>query len=103
MDSRSGAPYGLMGLAVIWAFAVADPRWPLAGLARVVLGVAPLSCVVGFVTPALIDRFSLGDPRHAGIAYALNVAGCVAGPIVAGFALLPWLGERFALLVLAAP
>ena len=41
--------------------------------------------------------------RRAGIAYAVNTVGCIAGPLVAGFVALPLLGERGSLVVLAAP
>jgi spermidine synthase len=51
----------------------------------------------------LIDRFTGGDPARAGVAYALNVLGSIAGPLVAGFWLLPSFGERGALVVLAVP
>jgi spermidine synthase len=63
----------------------------------------PVSAVIGFLTPMLVDRWSLGDPGHAGRAYAVNVLGCILGPLVAGFVLLPLVGERFALLIFVAP
>ena len=93
------------GLLPLWA---ADPRLPLpphdlAGPARVALGVVPLSALLGFVTPLLVDRWSRGDASRAGRAYAVNVIGGIAGPLLAGFVLLPGLGERGALLVLALP
>jgi spermidine synthase len=49
-----------------------------------------------------MDRWSSGDPRRAGTAYGVNIVGCILGPLVAGFLLLPHLGERGALVVLAA-
>jgi hypothetical protein len=58
---------------------------------------------LGFLTPLLMDRISGGDPRRAGVAYAVNTVGCIAGPLVAGFVTLPALGERGSLVVLAAP
>jgi MFS family permease len=51
----------------------------------------------------LVDRWSGGDPRRAGIVYAMNIVGCVVGPLLASFVLLPWLGERGSLLALSAP
>jgi len=68
-----------------------------------VLGVAPFSGVLGFVTPMLVDRWSGGDPGRAGRAYAVNVVGCIVGPLIAGFVLLPLLSERWSLAVLALP
>jgi spermidine synthase len=51
----------------------------------------------------LIDAWSLGEPARAGKAYAINVLGCILGPLVAGFCLLPWFGERWAVVVLSLP
>ncbi len=51
----------------------------------------------------LVDRWSGGDPDRAGTAYAVNVVGCILGPLVAGFGLLPWVSERWAVVVLALP
>jgi spermidine synthase len=69
---------------------------------RVLLGIAPFSVWLGFLTPMLVDRFSGGDPGRAGRAYAVNVSGCILGPLLAGFVLLPTMGERWSLAVLAA-
>ena len=85
-----------------------DPRWhvpqgTLAGALRVAVGVGPYCTILGFLTPWLMDRVSGGDPRRAGIAYAINTVGCIVGPLVAGFGLLPWLGERGALMALSVP
>jgi spermidine synthase len=70
---------------------------------RVGLGVGGLSAAVGFLTPMLVDRWSEGDPRKAGHAYAINVLGSILGPLIAGFVLLPMLSERAATFALAAP
>ncbi len=69
----------------------------------VFLGIMPVSAVIGFLTPMLVDRWSLGDPGRAGRAYAVNVLGCILGPLVAGFILLPLVGERYSLLLFIAP
>jgi spermidine synthase len=97
-----------LALAGLFPLLAADPRLPfpphvLAGAARVALGIAPLCVLLGFVTPLLLDRWSRGDADRAGSAYALNVIGCILGPLLAGFVLLPGLGENGALLVLALP
>ena len=41
--------------------------------------------------------------RQAGKAYAVNVVGCILGPLVAGFILLPLMSERWVLFVFALP
>src|SRR5580658_1297252 len=51
----------------------------------------------------LVDRWSGGDPAKAGKAYAVNVIGCILGPLLAGFVLLPWMSERWALVLLSLP
>jgi spermidine synthase len=51
----------------------------------------------------LVDRRSGGDPARAGAAYSINVLGCILGPLLAGFCILPWAGERWGLCLLALP
>ena len=63
----------------------------------------PVAGMTGFLTPMLVDRWSGGDPDRAGHAYAINVAGCILGPLVCGFLLLPLLGEHWSVLLLALP
>jgi spermidine synthase len=81
----------------------ADSRVGIHGWVRVLVGIAAFSGLLGFLTPRLVDQFSEGDPNRAGVGYAVNVAGCILGPLVAGFVLLPYLGERYALVALALP
>lgn len=59
--------------------------------------------MVGFLTPLLVDGWSGGDPDKAGTAYAVNISGCILGPLVTGFVLLPRLGERLSMGALALP
>jgi spermidine synthase len=80
-----------------------DLRLPLNALSRVFLGVMPFAGMIGFLTPMLVDRWSDGDPDRAGRAYAVNVAGCIVGPIVCGFVLLPLAGERISMLLFVLP
>ena len=94
--------FGLLPLAC------ADPRISTAntfaiGLARLVPGIAPFCAAIGFLTPMLVDHWSRGDPRRAGSIYAMNIVGCVVGPLLASFVLLPPLGERGSLFALCAP
>lgn len=92
-----------LGLSVVFPFLTADPLIPIPSALRVVLGIAPFSGLVGFITPMVMDLYSGGDPDRAGNAYAVNVIGCVLGPLLAGFLLLPVVGERLALCLLALP
>ena len=91
------APLALLPLVA------ADPRLRIDPLLRVPLGVAPFSALLGYLTPMLIDRWSVGRPERAGLAYAINAVGCILGPLVAGFWLLPALGTRGALVAVALP
>jgi spermidine synthase len=87
-----------------WLFEFLSITAPLAApVARLVLGIAPFTGALGFLTPMLMDRFSGGEPCKAGRAYAANVAGCIFGPLLAGFVLLPFLSERWVLVVLTLP
>jgi len=95
--------WALLGFSVLFPFLTVDPRLPLPPLLRVALGVVPFSAIVGFVTPMIVDLYSLGDPDLAGSAYATNIVGCVIGPLVSGFVLLPLAGERWGLCLFALP
>jgi predicted membrane-bound spermidine synthase len=81
----------------------ASPLVEMDSLLRLELGVGGFTGLLGFITPMLVDRFSSGDPGKAGTAYAVNVLGCILGPLLAGFVLLPYISERWALIVLAIP
>jgi len=100
---ESGLLWIVVGVSIMVSFLTADPRVPLPAILRVTLGIMPFSGLVGFLTPAIVDRFSRGDAERAGTAYAINIAGCVLGPLVAGFLLLPFAGERLALCALSLP
>lgn len=93
----------VLGFLGMIALLTADPRVHLFTLLRVLLGVAPFAGLVGYLTPMLVDRWSGGDPDRAGRAYAVNIFGCILGPLLAGFVLLPFFGERGSTLVLMAP
>jgi spermidine synthase len=111
------ALWTVAGVAALLPLAAADPRVlsPLVdasqlaprdlmvGGLRVGLGLLPVCAAIGYLTPTLIDRVSGGDAARAGRAYAVNVVGCILGPLLACFVLLPRLGERGSIVALAAP
>jgi predicted membrane-bound spermidine synthase len=92
-----------VGVFALVPLAAGDPLVEVPGWIRLVAGIVPFCAAVGFLTPMLIDRWSLGNPDRAGTAYAVNVVGCILGPLVAGFWLLPAFGERVSLVALAVP
>jgi predicted membrane-bound spermidine synthase len=95
--------WGILGLAVLLPLAGADPHFDLSRMQRLLLGVVPLSGVLGFVTPMLVDRWSHGRAEQAGPAYAVNIAGCILGPLLSGFLLMPYMSERWVLFLYALP
>ncbi len=92
-----------LGISGLLPLISAQPLLAIPRLLRLPLGVIPLAAATGFATPMLVDRDSRGDPRRAGSAYAINVLGCILGPLVAGFLLLPYTSERWTLVTLALP
>lgn len=103
---RDGAVWCVIGLFALLSLAAADPRgWSGGGAllitSRVVLGVGPFCAAVGFLTPLLVDRWSSGAADRAGAAYAVNVIGCILGPLLACFLLLPAVGERGSIVTLS--
>jgi len=102
------AVWAIAGALALLPLYAGDPHsylpWGLPGaLFRLWIGVAAISAAFGYLTPMLVDHCSSGDPERAGRAYAINVIGCILGPLVACFVLLPAMGERWTNLVLAAP
>ncbi len=93
----------LLALSALFPVVTSNPNIPMADVARMVLGIALFTGLLGFLTPMLVDRRSGGDPGKAGNAYAINVLGCILGPLLAGFGLLPYLSERAALIMLSLP
>jgi len=82
-----------------------DPRIDplnLRALASLV-SIFPLCALLGYLTPRLVDESSAGSPIGAGRAYAWNIAGCILGPLMASYVLLPMVGAKLAMVVLALP
>ena len=80
---------------------VGDMHLPSAFL--VLASICPFCAALGYLTPSLVDEYAGGDPSRGGAAYALNVAGCIIGPLFASYILLPQMSERLALVLLGAP
>ncbi|MBI2205512.1 MAG: fused MFS/spermidine synthase [Candidatus Rokubacteria bacterium] len=93
----------LAGIAGLLPLLLADPRVPLGAPLRLLLGVVPVCALIGMLTPMLVDRWSGGDADRAGAAYAVNVVGSIAGPLLAGFWLLPRFGEHTSIGLLTVP
>jgi hypothetical protein len=92
--------------------AIIDVRWNMSsgmygdtvvGKLLVLASIVPLCALLGYLTPSLIDQYSGGQPANAGKAYGINIVGCVLGPLVASYLLIPNMRERYALVLLALP
>ncbi len=77
----------------------ADP----ASVAILLASISPFCAILGYLTPSLVDEYAAGSPAGAGKAYAVNVLGCILGPLFASYILLPRISERYALLLLGLP
>lgn len=94
----------LAGLAVFsfLPILVNDPRL-IISVPIALISIFPLCAALGYLTPKLIDEYSTGHPSEAGMAYAINIAGCVIGPLFASYVLLPAWGVKFSLIMLSIP
>jgi spermidine synthase len=93
---------GLLSIFALLPVVLPDPRLPI-GVATALFSIFPLCAGLGYLTPKLIDEYSQGRPERAGAAYALNVLGSILGPLLAAYLLLPWVGARVSLILLATP
>ncbi len=93
----------MLAISALLPLLAANPKLDLGPFLRLTFGIAPFAGMLGFITPMLVDRWAGGNPAKAGKAYAVNVLGCILGPLVAGFLLLPWMSERWALLLSSLP
>ena len=73
------------------------------GGAFLLASICPLCATLGYLTPKLVDKGAAGEPLEAGKAYAINILGCILGPLFASYVLLPTLSERIALVLLGLP
>jgi predicted membrane-bound spermidine synthase len=94
-----------LALACLFALVpviVGDPRFDRRAI-FVLASIAPFCLVLGYLTPRLVDEYSRGTPAEAGRCYAINILGCILGPLVSAYILLPYVGVRGAFLVLCIP
>jgi len=104
-----GLPLLILAVSSSYIMVCTDPFASFGGdsgmakFSRLLFGVSPFSLTMGFLVSWLMDRISRGSPQVAGRAYAVNIIGCILGPLLAGFVLLPLVGERGAVILLTAP
>ena len=79
-----------------------DPRL-IISVSAALISILPFCATLGYLTSKLVDEYSSGKPYEAGKAYALNIVGCVIGPLFASYVLLPKLGVKFSLIILGIP
>lgn len=91
-----------LAIAAWLPIVLADGRLGTNGLA-IVATILPFCALLGYLTPKLVDEYSGGAPRGGGRAYAVNVLGSILGPLFASYLLLPALGARLGLALLALP
>jgi predicted membrane-bound spermidine synthase len=106
LAGESASTWSMLALFAVLPVVAADPMVNLGKFETtgIRLSVIVLFCALaGFLTPLLVDSWSSGDPDRAGAAYAVNIGGCIAGPLAASFLLLPWLGERWSIVALSIP
>lgn len=90
----------LLFLGALLPLVCNDPRWHDLPIV-VLLSLVPISMLLGYMTPQLVDEHARGEPGAAGAAYAVNVLGCILGPLFSGYVLLPLVGVKWALLSMA--
>ena len=96
--------WSLLAVSALVPLIGASPFQPFIGFFYLrILSIALFCVLTGFLTPLLVDQWSSGEPDRAGIAYALNILGCVVGPLLASFWLEPRLGDRRSTLALSLP
>ena len=69
----------------------------------ILVSIVPFCAFLGYLTPKLIDDYSGGEPERAGRAYAVNIVGCIVGPLCACYLLLPRFGINMSLILLVIP
>lgn len=98
----SGQLIMALGLTCMLPVILNDPQLGLR-VVGALLSIFPFCVFLGYLTPKLIDEYSEGNPGRAGSAYGMNILGCILGPLVASYVLLPLGGPKVSLLVLGLP
>jgi len=107
--ARSKEPlryFFLLGAASALVLITCDPRVKPHFISPLV-SIFPAAVLFGYLSTLLIDRYANDLPSRLGTAYAANTVGCILGPLLAGYLLLPALGVKwcivlFSLLLLTA-
>ncbi len=79
-----------------------NPNWVQQPI-LIIMSIMPFSAMLGYLTPLIVDDTAKGIPSLAGKAYAINILGCVLGPLFAGYLLITYLGARISLILLVMP
>jgi spermidine synthase/MFS family permease len=93
---------GFLCLSALLPVVLDDPRLQRNAILTLA-SIVPICAALGYMTPKLIDEYSHGRPASAGRSYGWNIAGGILGPLVAAYLLLPLIGVRAALALLATP
>jgi spermidine synthase len=91
-----------LAISVLLPVVINDPRIN-ASTIPLLLSIFPVCGVLGYLTPKLIDTYSEGFAKRAGRAYAVNIVGCILGPLVSSYLLLPLLGSKSSMVLLSVP
>lgn len=97
-----GVMIAVVALTALLPVLLNDPRIHFSAVI-VLLSIVPFCGTLGYLTPRLVDDVSQGSPDTAGRAYAVNLAGCILGPLVSGYLLVPMIGAKASLLLLTVP
>ena len=92
----------LLAVAALLPLLMNDPRFHLRWYGALA-SIFPFCGLLGYLTPKLIDEHSQGGPQRVGSSYAVNILGCILGPLAASYLLLPALSLKSVLLLVAAP
>jgi spermidine synthase len=104
---RLGAVQGATSVVVLLSLAFLGVTyaagWRTSGLTQAAAAaILPASLLMGYAFPLALALWSRDAGRPMGRLYSANVLGGIAGAVVGGFVLLPLLGSRRSLIVLAA-